>query len=122
MDNSFNRAQREARVGEPLNDDALEALVDELLASPHYGERWGRHWLDIARYGESDGFERNNPRKNLWPYRDWVIESLNADMPYDEFVRMQLAGDISHPGATAQRRSDFWWPACITRSSAPASG
>ena len=77
---------------------AVEELVDELLASPHYGERWARHWLDVARYGESDGFERNNPRTNLWPYRDWVINSLNADLPYDQFVRMQIAGDILQPG------------------------
>ena len=73
---------------------AICKLVDHLLASPHYGERWGRHWLDVVRFGESDGFERNNPRKNFWPYRDWVIESLNADLPYDEFVRMQIAGDV----------------------------
>jgi hypothetical protein len=74
------------------------AIVDELLASPHYGERWGRHWLDIARYGESHGFERNDPRTNAWPYRDWVIDALNADMPYDKFAQLQLAGDIVSPG------------------------
>ncbi len=76
------------------SDAAYRALVERLLESPHYGERWGRHWLDVARFGESDGFERNAPRKNLWPYRDWVIRALNDDMPYDQFVRMQLAGDI----------------------------
>ncbi|MCH8045423.1 MAG: DUF1553 domain-containing protein [Planctomycetes bacterium] len=83
----------EAFVADP-SDAAYQALVDRLLASPHYGERWGRHWLDIARYGESDGFERNAPRKNSWPYRDWVIKALNDDMPYDQFARMQLAGDV----------------------------
>ena len=57
--------------------------MDELLASPHYGERWARHWLDVVRYGESDGFERNSPRPNSWPYRDWVIRALNDDLPYD---------------------------------------
>ena len=72
------------------SDAAYLAMVDRLLASSHYGERWGRHWLDIARFGESDGFERNNPRNNLWPFRDWVINALNDDMPYDEFVRSRL--------------------------------
>lgn len=74
--------------------DRFERLVDRLLASPHYGERWARHWLDVVRFGESNGFERDLPRPNAWPYRDWVIESLNSDMPYDEFARMQLAGDL----------------------------
>lgn len=76
---------------------AYERLVDELLASPHYGERWGRHWLDVARYGESDGFEYDALRPNAWPYRDWVIAALNADMPYDEFARKQIAGDVIAP-------------------------
>ena len=62
---------------------AYSQLIDRLLASPRYGERWARHWLDIARYGESNGFEYNEPRRNAWPYRDWIIDSLNADMPYD---------------------------------------
>ena len=79
------------------SDQAWENLVDRLLASPHYGERWGRHWLDIVRFGESNGFEYDQPRDNAWPYRNWVIEALNQDMPYDEFVRLQLAGDILHP-------------------------
>src|SRR5690606_35203993 len=80
------------------SDANYEAIVERLLASPHYGERWGRHWLDIARFGESNGFERNDPRRNAWPYRDWVIESLNADMPYDRFAQMQLAGDVLDRG------------------------
>ena len=78
--------------------DAVERLVDRLLASPHYGERWARHWLDIVRFGESNGFERDLPRPNAWPYRDWVIQALNRDLPYDEFVRWQLAGDVLAPG------------------------
>jgi hypothetical protein len=86
-----------AFVTEPTAE-SYEALVDKLLASPHYGERWGRHWLDIARYGETQGFERNEPRHNSWPYRDWVIDALNADMPYDRFAQMQLAGDILDQG------------------------
>ncbi len=73
--------------------NAFEKVVDRLLASPHYGERWARHWLDVVRYGETDGFERNTTRPNAWPYRDWVIRALNADMPYDEFAKLQLAGD-----------------------------
>ncbi|MFO0797840.1 MAG: DUF1549 domain-containing protein [Gemmataceae bacterium] len=77
--------------------DAYEKVVDRLLASPAYGERWGRHWLDVVRYGETDGFERNTRRPHSWPYRDWVIRALNRDMPYDQFVREQLAGDVLHP-------------------------
>jgi hypothetical protein len=73
---------------------AYERLVDRLLASPHYGVRWGRHWLDIVRFGESQGFERDKLRDNGWPYRDWVVNAFNADLPYDEFVRLQLAGDV----------------------------
>ncbi len=70
------------------------AVVDALLESPHYGERWGRHWLDVVRFGESQGFERNRVRQNAWRYRDWVIEAFNRDMPYDEFLRLQIAGDV----------------------------
>ena len=80
------------------SDEAYEKLVDDLLSSPHYGERWARHWLDVVRYGESDGFERNKPRDNAYHYRDWVISALNRDLPYDEFVRKQIAGDLTHPG------------------------
>jgi hypothetical protein len=88
--------------------DAYEKLVDRLLASPHHGERWARHWLDVVRYGETDGFERNKPRPNAWPYRDWVIRALNADLPYDEFVRLQLAGDVLRPDAAdAVRATGF---------------
>ena len=78
--------------------DAYERLVDRLLASPHYGERWAQHWLDVVRYGESGGFERNDPRRNSWHYRDWVVQAFSADMPYDQFCRLQLAGDILQPG------------------------
>lgn len=84
-----------------LNDNSPESydnLIDRLLASPHYGERWARHWLDLARFGESQGFERDKLRDNAWPYRDWVINALNDDMPYDKFARMQLAGDVLQPG------------------------
>ena len=73
---------------------AFASIVDELLDSPRYGERWARHWLDLARFGESQGFERDKSRPNSWRYRDWVINALNDDMPYNEFARMQLAGDV----------------------------
>ncbi len=73
--------------------DAYERLVKQVLASPRYGERWGRHWLDVVRFAETNGFETNSPRPNAWPYRDYVIRSLNDDKPYDEFVVEQLAGD-----------------------------
>lgn len=87
-----------ARFEANPSDEAYAAIVDELLASPQYGERWGRHWLDVARFGESNGFERNDPRDNFWPYRDWVVRSLNEDLPYDEFARRQIAGDLTMGG------------------------
>ena len=74
-------------------DKAWAELIDRLLASPHYGERWGRHWLDLVRYAESNGYERDGAKPNAWRYRDYVIESFNSDKPYDRFVREQLAGD-----------------------------
>src|SRR5262249_18767214 len=77
--------------------DAYEKLVERLLASPHYGERWGRHWLDLARWAESDGYLSNYPRPYAWRYRDYVVRSFNADKPYDRFVREQLAGDELTP-------------------------
>ena len=80
--------------------DAYERLVDRLLASPHYGERWGRHWLDVARYAETCGYERDQVKPNVWKYRDWVIGAFNRDMPFDRFVLEQLAGD-ELPGADA---------------------
>ncbi|HEV3004683.1 MAG TPA: DUF1549 and DUF1553 domain-containing protein [Pirellulales bacterium] len=73
--------------------DALARLVDSLLARPEYGERWGRHWLDVVRYAESNGYERDGAKPSVWRYRDYVIDSFNRDKPYDQFVREQLAGD-----------------------------
>jgi hypothetical protein len=81
-----------------LAPGAYERLVDRLLASPAYGERWAQHWLDLARFAESDGFEFDAVRAEAWRYRDWVIDALNRDLPYDEFVRLQLAGDELRPG------------------------
>jgi mono/diheme cytochrome c family protein len=85
----------DAFVNSPIaNPNAkIELLVDRLLASPHYGERWGRHWLDVVRYAESNGYERDGPKPFVWRYRDYVIRSFNSDKPYDRFVREQLAGD-----------------------------
>ena len=80
------------------SSQAYDRVVDRLLASPAYGERWGRHWLDVVRYGESHGYEQNHLRPNAWPYRDYVIRALNQDTPYDKFVTEQLAGDIVGKG------------------------
>ena len=76
---------------------AYEKLIDRLLASPRYGERWGRHWLDTVHYGESHGYDKDKPRLNAWPYRDYVIRSFNDDKPYARFVEEQLAGDVLFP-------------------------
>ena len=81
--------------------DAYEKAVDRLLASPHHGERWAQHWLDLARYADSDGFEFDQARPDAWRYRDWVVDALNRDMPYDAFVRRQLAGDEIEPDDSA---------------------
>ncbi len=75
-------------------EDAWERLVDELLRSPRYGERWAQHWLDVVRYADTHGFEVNTERPNAWPYRDYVIRAFNDDRPYDQFVRDQIAGDL----------------------------
>jgi mono/diheme cytochrome c family protein len=76
---------------------AYEQLVDKLLASPRYGERWARHWLDVVHYGDTHGYDKDQPRPNAWPYRDYVIRALNADKPYPRFVQEQLAGDVLFP-------------------------
>jgi cytochrome c553 len=106
--------------------DQYEREVDRLLSSPRFGERWARHWLDVVRFAETNGFEMNQPREKAWPYRDYVIESANIDRPFDEFVKQQLAGDAlgadeatgflvggpwdqvksPDPGLTAQQRAD----------------
>jgi mono/diheme cytochrome c family protein len=100
-----------------VNDSAptaYESLVDELLNSPHYGEKWARHWLDVVRYAETNGYERDGAKPYVWKYRDYVVRSLNSDKPYDQFVREQLAGD-EMPGynpdaviATGYYRLGLW--------------
>ena len=76
--------------------DAYEKVVDRLLASPQYGERWARHWMDVVHYADSHGFEHDMPR-SLWPYRDYLINAFNSDMPYGQFIREQVAGDAIAP-------------------------
>ena len=89
--------------------DFLERLVDKLLSSPHYGEKWGRHWLDLVRYGETNGYERDSAKPFAWRYRDYVIAALNRDKPYDEFVREQLAGDeLTPPSAEPLVATGFY--------------
>tara|TARA_R110002049_G_scaffold182485_2_gene350342 strand:+ start:78988 stop:81783 length:2796 start_codon:yes stop_codon:yes gene_type:complete len=83
----------------PKNPISYRKLVDRLLASPRYGERWAQHWLDVIRWAETVGFETNRERKQAWPYRDWVIAALNSDKPYDQFVREQIAGDQTEQDA-----------------------
>ncbi len=94
-------------------DAAWEKLVDKLLQSPHYGERWARHWLDLVRYGESNGYKTDEYRPHMWRYRDWVIDAFNTDMPYDQFTRYQLAGDElapNNPGAITATGYLRLWP------------
>ena len=94
--------------------DAYEMQVDRLLASPRYGERWGRHWLDVIRYAETNGYERDGPKPNVWQFRDYVIRSFNHDKPFNQFVREQIAGDEFAPNdpdaiiATAFYRLGVW--------------
>ena len=82
-------------------------MVDRLLASDRFGERWGRHWLDVARYADSVGRGRNYPFPFAWRYRNWVIDALNKDMPYDQFVREQVAGDLLPSDSVDQHNSQL---------------
>ncbi len=81
------------------SNDPYAKVVEALLGSHHYGERWAQHWLDVVRYADTDGFEVNTPRANAWPYRDYVIDAFNSDLPYDQFIREQLVGDDLHEDA-----------------------
>ena len=84
----------EAFLGDPA-PDAFSRVIDRLLDSPHYGERWGRHWMDVARYSDGMGASQDSkPLPNAWRYRDWVVDSFNRDLPYDQFVKYQIAGDL----------------------------
>ncbi len=95
-------AEIDAFLADQLRDARSRRLVDRLLASPAFGERWGRHWLDVARYGESTGSARNLPYPHAWRYRDYVIDAFNSDKPYDQFIREQIAGDLL-PAQTRRR-------------------
>lgn len=96
------------------NPNAFSELVDQLLDSPHYGERWGRHWLDLVRYAETNSFERDGPKPNAWKYRDYVIRAFNQDKPYDQFIKEQIAGDeldevtVDSLTATGYYRLGIW--------------
>lgn len=94
------------RVAADGSSEAFDEIVDELLASPQFGERWGRHWLDVARYGESSGMERNFTYPEAWRYRDYVIKVFNEDRPYDRFLREQLAGDLL-PADSREHRDEL---------------
>jgi hypothetical protein len=89
-------ASEQAGKRESVNA-AYERLVDKLLASPHYGERWARHWLDVVHYGDTHGYDKDKPRPNAWPYRDYVIRAFNEDRPYARFIQEQVAGDVLFP-------------------------
>jgi Protein of unknown function (DUF1553)/Protein of unknown function (DUF1549)/Planctomycete cytochrome C len=90
------------KLSQPFADELYSQELERLLASPHFGERWARWWLDAARYADSDGFEKDKPRR-VWMYRDWVIHALNQDLPYDQFIIRQIAGDLL-PNATQDDR------------------
>ncbi len=105
------------QIDDFVNDarpDAYSRLVESLLASPAYGEKWARHWLDLVRYAESHGYERDSAKPFAWRYRDWVVRAFNSNMPYDRFVKQQLAGDLLSPGdadsliATGYYRLGIW--------------
>ncbi len=95
------------------SDAAWERWIDRMLASPHYGERWGRHWLDLVRYAESNGYERDGAKPDAWRYRDYVIGAFNDDKPYDQFIREQLAGDEIAEAMNARTATPEWLQAMI---------
>src|SRR5690606_18472052 len=90
-------------VNSPAALKANGEVVEPYLASPHFGERWGRHWVDAARYADSDGYEKDRARPDAYLFRDWVISAINRDLPFDQFTIEQLAGDLL-PNATAEQR------------------
>jgi hypothetical protein len=91
------------------SDAAWELLVDRLLTMPAYGERWGRHWLDVVRFAQTNGYERDSEKPFAWRYRDWVIDAFNADMPYDQFLREQIAGDLLEPQTDSGLIASGFW-------------
>lgn len=99
----------EAFIGDG-SDDAYERVVDRLLASPHYGERWGRHWLDLVRYSDTNGLDNDYEKPGSYHYRDYVIQAFNADVPYDNFVREHIAGEVVSPQRVSAEGSHYWSP------------
>ncbi len=99
---NFDESEKFASDPSP---DAFAKVVDRLLASPAYGERWGRHWLDLVRYADTAGENTDHPLPHVWRYRNWVIDAFNRDLPYDEFVRHQIAGDLLAEGKTGEERA-----------------
>ena len=93
--------------GDELDDETYAAYVDQLIACNEFGEKWGRHWLDVARYADSNGSSFNVPFHNAWRYRNWVIDALNRNMPIDEFIRKQIAGDLLPADSTEERDENF---------------
>src|SRR5687767_12278178 len=89
--------EMKAFVGD-ASPDAYEKVVDRLLASPRYGERWARHWMDVVHFAETHGLDQDRPRPHAWPYRDYLIRAFNADKPYARFIEEQVAGDALYPG------------------------
>ncbi|MFP6614986.1 MAG: DUF1553 domain-containing protein [Candidatus Hydrogenedentota bacterium] len=98
IDTFLKACTEESGWEQKVGDTAYSNLIDGLLASPRYGERWARHWLDIVHFGETHGFDKDQRRNNAWPYRDYVVRALNNDKPYAEFVTEQIAGDVLKPG------------------------
>ncbi len=90
--------ERTYQPGSHQSEEVYAQWVDRLLASPHYGERWGQHWLDVVRYADTAGYDKDKLRPNAWPYRDYVIRSFNMDKPYSRFLQEQIAGDALFPG------------------------
>ena len=102
--------------------DAFARVVDRLLASPHYGEEWGRHWLDLVRYADTAGENTDHPLPHAWRYRNWVIAAFNRDMPFDAFVREQVAGDIlASEGPPDRHTRTGWSPPGFWRSPAASA-
>ncbi|HEV7279723.1 MAG TPA: DUF1549 domain-containing protein [Pirellulaceae bacterium] len=97
IDRFLRECEAETGSRESVGDGAWASLVDRTLASPRYGERWGRHWLDVVHYGDSHGYDKDQPRPNAWPYRDWVVRAFDQDKPWRRFVEEQIAGDVLYP-------------------------
>ena len=101
------------RFEQDADPQAIEKFVDRLLGSPEMGERWARHWLDVARYADSTGYENDSDRPTAWHYRDFVIRACNEDLPFDQYVRWQLAGDEYVPTTSRLAKPRPSWPSAL---------